>query len=155
MLKSLCVQQDVIQKIDNQWRNIHLVDWKETNINKFWVFNRSYANQTNPFLELSEFVLSLLVLPVSDAEVERLFSQMNLIKTKMRNRMQIKILNAILQIRAAMENDSKCCYNFEIPKSIIKEISSNTKYSNAQPVEHEADFDINLLEIFDDCFDLL
>lgn len=157
VLKSLCVQQDVIEKIDNQWRKIHLVEWKEININKFWVevFNRSYASQTNPFLELSEFVLSLLILPVSNAEVERLFSQMNLIKTKMRNRMQIKMLNAILQIRAAMENDSKCCHNFEIPKSVIKEISSNTKYSNSNPVEHDADFDNNLLEIFNDCFDLL
>jgi hypothetical protein len=39
--------------------------------------------------ELALLALLFLVLPHSNAEVERLFSQMNLINSKLRNRMQL------------------------------------------------------------------
>lgn len=39
----------------------------------------------NQFIELAEFAISLLSLPHSNADIERVFSQMNLVKTKLRN----------------------------------------------------------------------
>lgn len=54
------------------------------------------AAANNLFKELVEFNFRLLVLPLSNAEVKRLFSQMNLIKTKSRNRTRSDMLNAII-----------------------------------------------------------
>jgi hypothetical protein len=53
----------------------------------------------NPLDDLQQTAISVLVLPFSNAELERLFSQMNLIKSKIHNKMQTAMLNAILQIR--------------------------------------------------------
>lgn len=39
----------------------------------------------NPFKNLAEIALLFLVFPVSDAEIERIFSQLNLVKHKTRN----------------------------------------------------------------------
>lgn len=44
--------------------------------------------------------ISLLTLPHSNAEIERLFSQMNIVKTKVLNRLQLSMLNSILTIRS-------------------------------------------------------
>ena len=49
----------------------------------------------NPFEELSKFALKLLSLPHSNGDIERVFSQMNLIKNKTRNRMELPTLNAM------------------------------------------------------------
>lgn len=43
----------------------------------------------NPFKKLSDFVLKLLSLPFSNADVERVFSTMNFVKNKTRNRMKL------------------------------------------------------------------
>ena len=39
-----------------------------------------------------------LIVPLSNGNVERIFSQQNLIKTKMRNQMKLKALNSHLMI---------------------------------------------------------
>lgn len=57
----------------------------------------------NPFQEIAEFVLSLLVLPYSNAEVERLFSMMNIIKNNKRNKLQIQTLNSVLYIQYGLK----------------------------------------------------
>ena len=67
---------------------------------KFWVgvANHKDASGENDFSELSDFILSMLALPFSNSAVERALSQMNLIKTKFRNRMQQDMLETLLQI---------------------------------------------------------
>lgn len=49
--------------------------------------------------DLTEFALRALSLPISNAVVERVFRIMNIVKSKMRNRMQLSIMNAITRIR--------------------------------------------------------
>lgn len=51
------------------------------------------------FKELAEFVLRTLSLPLAKATVERVFSIMNFVKSKSRNRMQISTLEAIIRIQ--------------------------------------------------------
>lgn len=70
-----------ITNTEDQWNKLHLVNWANSKATvKFWIEVQNYKDAGgNIVLELSTFVISLLCLPYSNAEVERLFSQMNLI----------------------------------------------------------------------------
>ncbi|KAF0729851.1 Uncharacterized protein FWK35_00024491 [Aphis craccivora] len=94
-----------IDKINIQWTNILNVKWTETsNTIKFWNEVACYtdASGSYPFAEISNLAMKILVLPWSNAEVKRLFSQMNLVKSKLRNKMGPKLLDAILSTRAGL-----------------------------------------------------
>ncbi|CAF4956521.1 unnamed protein product [Pieris macdunnoughi] len=89
--------QEYIAKVDEQWRQIHLLKWINTkNTKEFWyeVLDFEDIAGENRFEDLATFAISLLVLPHSNAEVERLFSMMNIVKTKHRNRMKLDLLTA-------------------------------------------------------------
>ena len=51
------------------------------------------------FKELAELDLNILCVPTSNAYVERVFSIMNLINTKIRNEMQYELLEALLRLK--------------------------------------------------------
>ena len=55
------------------------------------VYNYKDSVNDSPFLDLATFALSLLTIPYSNAEVERLFSVMNIIKTKKRNKLATEL----------------------------------------------------------------
>jgi hypothetical protein len=61
----------------------------------------------NPFKELFLFALKMLTHPHSNADVERVFSVMNTVKTKLRNCLHLRTLNAILNIKYGFEIDPK------------------------------------------------
>ncbi|CAG5054013.1 unnamed protein product [Parnassius apollo] len=91
---------ELIAKIDDQWQQIHLLRWNETKDTKnFWseVLKFKDAQGVARFQELATFAITLLVLPHSNADVERLFSSMNIIKNKQRNRMKLTLLKSILK----------------------------------------------------------
>jgi hypothetical protein len=74
-----------IEVIVNQWQKIHLMPW--TNISDtaaFWSEVLGYTNSDGitVFSQLAKFVLALMTLPHSNADIERLFSQMNIIRSK-------------------------------------------------------------------------
>nr|CAH7741589.1 unnamed protein product [Callosobruchus chinensis] len=83
------------------------------------IFNTQQSNAKNgddqPFKELAEFCLELLAPPHSNAEVERLLSTMNIIKSKLRNKLQLPMLSAILSIKAGLNRYVKCCHSYNIP----------------------------------------
>ncbi|MGH0151419.1 UNVERIFIED_CONTAM: hypothetical protein FKN15_020229 [Acipenser sinensis] len=96
-------------KLEQQWRALNNVHWEHTEdnqIEEFWVEVAKHTDAAGDkdFTELGRFALSLLALPFSNASVERAFSQMALIKTKLRNRMQEKLLENILRVRAYEAN---------------------------------------------------
>lgn len=69
--------------IENKWRILYLINWNATKDTKqFWyeVYNFKDVSNENPFKPLASFAIMLLTLPIFNAEVERLFSQLNLIK---------------------------------------------------------------------------
>ncbi|XP_037805541.1 uncharacterized protein LOC119599716 [Lucilia sericata] len=124
---------DEITMIEAQWRNLLNYKWTYTESTvDFWVEVREFKNalQENPFTELLQFVFSFLVLPFSNAEVERLFSTMKIVKTKQRNRIKLKMLNALLNIRCSLKRLQKCCHDFEISDDLIKFLESRDNYTN-------------------------
>ena len=149
------LNRDMIAKIEFQWQKLTIVKWHNvTDSVSFWseVFNNRDASGTNPFKELAEFALSRLVLPWSNAEVESIFSQMNVVKTKTRNRLGVDIVNAILGIRAGLRRRNECCHNHELPAEVLMKIGSARAYTSitgtsttmvpstsTAPSEHEED----------------
>lgn len=81
-----------------------------------------YKNSSGeqPYRELAEYVLNCLSLPMSNAEVERIFSQLCLIKTKVRNKLSLKMLESIIRIRACFQSKGMCCKNFEPTVDMLK-----------------------------------
>lgn len=83
-----------IQLLDDEWRRLPAVQIPDSlryndNAEKF--FKELYDFTAKPsgssFRTLSEFALNILSLPTSNADAERIFSKLNLIKTKQRNKL--------------------------------------------------------------------
>lgn len=105
---------DFVRKI-GAVEDLHRWTKLPTETTELWItiLNYKYAIGENPYIDFSNFVIGLLVL--YPFQMERLFSQMNLIKTKIRNRMQKDMLKSILSVRAT----------YEIPENLVKLINNN------------------------------
>lgn len=129
--KHFGIETPIIEKIDLQWRKINLVIWKnKKDAVQFWAEVNAFTDAAgvNPFKELSDLALSILSLPWSNAACERIFSQMNLVKNKTRNRMNSPMLTSILYI--SLKRQNKCCNDFKFPDSLVREIGTLDIYKN-------------------------
>ncbi|CAK1597250.1 unnamed protein product [Parnassius mnemosyne] len=118
-------QANEIERIVVQWRNIRHTDWEnKCSTVEFWseVYGYKDSADNNPFSELASLAISILSLPHSNAEIERVFSQMNIVKTKLRNRMSLHTLNSILHIRYGLKRSGKCCHSYNVPENVLKQI---------------------------------
>ena len=79
------------------------------------------ASIGNPFKDIATFAISLLILLNSNAEVERLFSSINIVKNKLQNKMLLPMLSAILTVKYEMKRHNKDC-KLELPNAVIKKI---------------------------------
>lgn len=114
-----------------QWSNITLIKLSETKHTvKFWVEVLQYKNAANsvPFLELSTCALTILSLSHSNAEVERIFSQMNLVRNKLRNKMNTDTFNAILHIRFGLKRTGITCSIYKFPNDVLDSVKENANY---------------------------
>ncbi|CAN7940026.1 unnamed protein product, partial [Ixodes hexagonus] len=131
LMELLGVPAEIITVIDFQWGKITLVPWENTaDVVSFWSEVAKYrdASGKNPFKELSDFALCVLVLPWSNAEVERVFSQINIVKSKLRNKMTTFMANALLTVRAGLKRHNKCCHDYVFPKSVLAKIGTKAAY---------------------------
>lgn len=127
--------EEFISKVELQWNSITLVPWlKKENTIAFWSEVLQYTNAAgvNPFKELCYFALEMISLPWSNGEVERVFSQLNIVKNKLRNRLKDDTTNAILAVRSGLRREKKCCHNYELPKEVLKKIGTHKTYDNVQ-----------------------
>ncbi|TNN39643.1 hypothetical protein EYF80_050190 [Liparis tanakae] len=117
-------------KLDQQWRVLDTLQWENTEDCKTEQFcievkNHIDAAGDKDFAELGSFALSLLALPFSNTAVERTFSEMNLIKTKLLNRMKDSLLENILRIRAFIQRHGICCHQFEPTREMLALFSTD------------------------------
>ncbi|CAH1647440.1 unnamed protein product [Spodoptera littoralis] len=92
-----------ILKLWTQWKILYMFKWGSQEIMSFWNEVKNYNN--NVLADISEFAILCLSLPLSNAEVERLFSEMNLLKSKQGDRMSLMTLNSILCIRDSLRKN--------------------------------------------------
>jgi hypothetical protein len=89
---------------------------------KFWA---SVANVTNADGEpkfkqvVTKLATALLSLPFSNASVKRLFSLMNATHTKIRNRLHISTVEALLRIRYGLLRRGEMCVTFSPSNEMV------------------------------------
>jgi 3'-phosphoadenosine 5'-phosphosulfate sulfotransferase len=83
------------------------------------------------FRELALFAFKMLSVPSSNAVVERSFSVMNIIKSKLRNKMLLELLNAIMTIKFHFYVNNICCKDFQPTQDMISRFTSK-KYESEQ-----------------------
>lgn len=88
-----------VHAIDRQWRSLLSDDdvikggWNKKSVADFWI----RMSQIQTYRELAKFMLEITALPQSTAGVERTFSKVNNNKTKLRNALAVRTLEAIIR----------------------------------------------------------
>ncbi|CAL9682940.1 unnamed protein product [Knipowitschia caucasica] len=126
-----------VAKAEQQWRVLYSLEWNNREDSKtedFWVEVHTYRDTSGErsFHDLSTFALSLLALPFSNAAVERAFSQMSLIKNKLRNRLEQSSLLNIMRIRAHMQRLKICCHQFKSSPRMLSLFTSEMYSAQAE-----------------------
>ncbi|XP_075150389.1 uncharacterized protein LOC142224497 [Haematobia irritans] len=141
---------------ESQWRKLPFIKWKELfgeqvtlDLATFWAKVYSYedASGSKPFGDLAEMVLNMLAIPTSNACVERVFSVMNSVKTRLRSKMQYELLEALLRINTQFSNNSICCKNFEPPLEMVKLFNYKNLY---KPNESSESDELEVFNIVND-----
>ncbi|XP_071578842.1 general transcription factor II-I repeat domain-containing protein 2B-like [Temnothorax nylanderi] len=123
----------------SQWEKLSFVDWNAhykgdvpTNILVFWPDVYKYTDACGRFIfrELAEVVLKMLTIPTSNAVVERAFSALTLIKTRIRNKLSTSMLQSLLTIRMHFQAHEKCCKMFQPSTEMIDRFKSSFMYES-------------------------
>lgn len=112
-------------------------DTEETPV-KFWMKVKGImsGDGTPVFPFLAEFMIRLLCLPHSSAAAERVFSTVNRMKTKTRNRLSTSTVAGLLHTRRLMTDNIKKCYDVKISDSLIKRMTSDIYESPSSDEEN-------------------
>ncbi|KAK3933096.1 Zinc finger protein 862 [Frankliniella fusca] len=124
--------------LQQQWDRMANVDWGQyfdgsvpTSSVELWTALFKYEiGGERRFAAIAAFALRVLTTPLSNATVERAFSVMNLTKTKIRNRMQTKMLEALLRLRL-WSHGRHCCAAFE-PSAAMYALFNREMYDDDQ-----------------------
>ncbi|KAL0829677.1 hypothetical protein ABMA28_003183 [Loxostege sticticalis] len=108
-----------MQRIDDEWRLL-------PNINKFT--GLEIGKWKTDCKALANFALDVLCLPHSNADCERVFSEVNNMKTKSRNKLITSTVNGALLARQAVKNQGGCT-KFQASNDMCKKMKSKEKYS--------------------------
>jgi len=104
------------------------------------------------FKNIASLSLAILCLPFSNASVERVFSIMNIVKNKLRNRMNVESLDAILNVKFSLQRLSMACHNFVITDKMLS-LFNHSIYEESEKVTIDCDVFENFgdfIENFDD-----
>ncbi|KAB0804483.1 hypothetical protein PPYR_01453 [Photinus pyralis] len=115
--------------IENQWQNILNINWEineNTTSEEFWVNVLHYQNAGGEYIfkDIAKFVMNILSLPLSNAIVERTFSIMNIVKCKIRNKINVPLLDAILRVRIHFITTNDCCVKLKPPKEMLTKFNT-------------------------------
>ena len=109
-----------------QYRKVYLVEWcEEECLTESGIPADSPAlwqgvAKHNNVIDLATYALTCLISPASNVIVDRIFSLVTTIKTKSRNKTQIKLLDALVRIRSHPLNKAICSNDFESAVNMIK-----------------------------------
>lgn len=116
------------QPTEQEWREHALLNHSSENLDSsisvedYWnrVFNIKNAAGTPLFQNLRIVIKLLLVLPFSNASVERVFSTLNLCKTAHRNRLKTETISAIMTTKDGIKSE-KGIVAFNPSKAMLNE----------------------------------
>lgn len=111
-----------MQKIDTEWRLLRNTKLdsadEDLEIETFWkkVAKMHLGDGNKMFPNLTSAVFSFMCLPHSSASVERLFSQVNITKTKLCKKLSTQVISGVLHTKNILKNRN--CYDFEVKEKI-------------------------------------
>lgn len=117
-----------LNDLDREFRQLKNCDIsKDLDMYTFWkaVKNLTNCEGSPVYPLLIKFVSYIVTLPHSSACVERLFSTINLNKTKTRNRLATNTLSGILYSKNVLINQQKSCHDFNVTNEMIKKHNSD------------------------------
>ena len=82
-----------------------------------------------------------LFLPLSNADVERVFSEMSLVKSKLRNRIGQETLSGILHIKYGLRRQGLCCKDFAPSQEMLRRFNRGMYSVSGASESREADVD--------------
>lgn len=135
------IQENEINSIDREWKTLPNVPEEvlnfSTDFESFWINVSQLKNNAEEFCFplLTRLVNHVRILPHSTATVERVFSTINLNKTKTRNRLSTSTICGVLLTKNFFVNNK--CYDFEVHQSIIKKITKDIIYTKEDTVESD------------------
>lgn len=114
--------------LECQWRNVASAGFSgDQTIDAFWLqveaFKDAGGNQC--FKELALGVIRLLTLPISNAHVERAFSQVTLLKDDTRNRMGLRLLSSLMDVRSGLSRNGWTSATFKPPRQLLGRFDSS------------------------------
>ena len=125
--------------LDTQYRMVSLVQWNtnEDITEELWqkVYQYKDASGERAFEELALFALAMLSLPLSNADVEHAFFQVNIIKSRLRNRMAHKTLAKILHVQYGLRRHNICCTDVMPTHRMLVWFNENMYQGNADAEE--------------------
>ena len=96
------ISPEDLSEVEEQYRRVVLFPWvqheafqdvelRDITAERFWVtvYYHKLSNNLFPFRKLVEYALACLSMPISSAQVERLFNQVTIVQTKYRNILEI------------------------------------------------------------------
>lgn len=123
-----------VEMVNIEWQNLYhtfpLNTYQSYNLLQFWsmVDKTNNSSDGKPmFGHLMALVKYILILPHSSAAAERIFSQLNLIKNKLRNRLNILTIASALAIKEALKYKIIDYKTFSV-KEIIKATNSDNAF---------------------------
>ncbi|KAK3893224.1 hypothetical protein Pcinc_002910 [Petrolisthes cinctipes] len=125
-----------LQTVANQYDQLSMkTDWREkfpgsaitSDPVAFWTYVLYYENAAGEhcYRELATIAINSYCIPLSTAFVERVFSHVTNVKTKVRNKLHTSSLEAILRIRSHMFTNAICCQNFEVTDKMLRLFTSD------------------------------
>ncbi|XP_043201152.1 uncharacterized protein LOC122370000 [Amphibalanus amphitrite] len=131
------------EHVEVQWRALRREDWnsvqdaeqKGIDRESFWseVGEKKLADGEVKYQNVHQLATSLLTMPISNAEVERLFSQMNCVKTGLRNRMQVDMLESVLRVRSRLHSTNQTCVTYPISAKMLSVFRASVVYDGEWP----------------------
>ncbi|CAG4966052.1 unnamed protein product [Parnassius apollo] len=126
----------LLQSLDDQWQNLPLRCLpdditQEKEVDLFWSKLLTFENLCGEkeFTVLAQFALDVLCIPYANADCERIFSKINLIKTKSRNRILTNTINNVVIASDSAKHLEKGCISFEPTRQMANKIVSNVLYA--------------------------
>lgn len=131
-----------MDQLESEWNSLGFEEWPKSclsNIVSFWaeVYTKTNSVGEKSFPNLSSLALALLSLPFSNASVERVFSQMNVVHCKLRNRLHVRSVEAILQIRYGLKLESRTCVSFTPSDEMVRNFESKNLPGTNEDVPEE------------------
>lgn len=133
------VPPENLQSVDQEWREFMYDEEISTLADRcstvpteeFWG-----KVPTDKYPNLAAFTKAMLTIPVSNADCERAFSQVNLIKTNQRNRFSTEGVASLLFVKDGVKNVAEQCAIFEPSDEMLSNFNKDI-YHNVEAVYGE------------------